>query len=237
MRDMTQAPQIMKEVFQILPNAWLFAGTLLGFIREGIILPWDQDIDLGVNSDDINVDIINEFKKSGFKIRKLTTFKEDEIQKYVPNSKNFFSKLVLHKHTVKVEIMCFKQGIPGNRTGQVSDILYYRTGVAKQPPRLFALPVYMAYPIKKDRIYDFDINVPKNYKDQLSYIYGDDWETPKKQWYFTPEHYLCRERTTIELHNDDGSRWSKYTGRKIIENAYGPQNFPKDINEVFILKN
>ena len=85
-------------------------------------------------------------------------------------------------------------------------------------------------------MYDFAVNIPQNYSDQLDYIYGSDWQTPKQKWCFTPEHYLCRERTTIELCSDDGSCWSKYTGRRVIANYFGPQNFPDDINNVFILK-
>lgn len=236
MKDMTHAPSVLKEVYQIIPLAWLFAGTLLGFIREGKILAWDGDIDLGIDSDLITTEIIDQFKKQGFRVRKLITFKEDIIQKYVPNSKNNYSKLVVHKNKVKVEILCFKQGIPHNRTGEETEMLYYRAGLAKQPPRLFALPYHMAYPIIERDMYDFKVNIPENYKDQLSYIYGNSWMIPKKRWYFTAEHYLCRERTTIELYDDDGTCWSKYTGRKVIEKAYGPQKFPDDINEVFILK-
>jgi hypothetical protein len=233
---MPDAPEILKEVLQIIPNAWLFAGTLLGFVREGKILDWDRDIDLGVNSDDVSRSVIEELKKNNFRIRKLTTFKEDVIQSYVPDSKNCYSKIVAHKKGVKVEILCFKKGIPLNRTGKLCDMLYYRQGIIKHSPRLFALPYYMALPTKKVSMYDFTVNIPENYSDHLGYIFGKDWQTPKQKWYFTPEHYLCRERTVIELYNDDNSKWSKYTGRRVIANYYGPQDFPEDINKVFVLK-
>ena len=49
-------------------NYWICHGTLLGLIRDNMLLPWDHDIDFAVWSDEVSKDQILEiFIDSGFK--------------------------------------------------------------------------------------------------------------------------------------------------------------------------
>tara|TARA_B100001057_G_C22869233_1_gene957988 strand:+ start:8138 stop:8866 length:729 start_codon:yes stop_codon:yes gene_type:complete len=49
-------------------NYWITDGTLLGIVREGSILPWDQEIDFGLWKSEVSEEkLINDFKKNGFK--------------------------------------------------------------------------------------------------------------------------------------------------------------------------
>jgi len=48
-------------------NYWICHGTLLGIVREGRILPWDHDIDIGVWSNEVTKStILGLFSKNGY---------------------------------------------------------------------------------------------------------------------------------------------------------------------------
>ena len=232
---MKNAHVILKEVFEIIPNAWLFGGTLLGAVRENRILEWDRDVDLGYNSDLVESNTIEQFKNSGFTLSSYQ-FNSPDIDQYVPGGNNTVCKLIAKKNNVKVEIMCFKQGVPGNRRGHTEDLMYYQQGLPGNV-KLFCLPVSIAYPTQPIDFYDFSVNIPVAAEEQLEFVYGYDWRTPKKEWYWTADHFLCRERTTIELSNiDDQTMRSKWAGRRLINKTYGVTDFPDSINEPYFLR-
>lgn len=202
------APNIIKEVLTIAPGAWLFGATLLGAIREGKIISWDRDIDLGIDSADVSDEMLERFRAAGFTISGIYRLDMPEMIPYLgADALGRFGKFILKKDGVKVEMCCFTKGLDGRH--------YYASGTT----RFFVLEDAMIHPIVKHFFYDFEANVPKNAPLQLAFVYGDDWRTPREKWYFTPDHYRRREHTIIELRGDDGSRWSKWTGRKVIENS------------------
>lgn len=227
---MHNAPAILKEVLAIAPDAWLFGATLLGAIREGKIISWDRDIDLGYPAEKVDEDLLHRFREAGFHVSGEYRFNLIEMHEYIPEAVGQFGKFILRKNGVKIEICCFAKGkdLP-DRAGDSSEkvpMLYYASGT----PRFFVLPESFVYPLTEIRIYDFMAKVPEKAHEQLAFVYGEDWRTPKQEWYFTPEHYLRREHTIIELRPEsDGTRWSKWTGREVIDRAWGPQEW-SDIN-------
>lgn len=232
---MKDAPLILKEVFRIIPNAWLFGGTLLGAVRENQILTWDRDIDLGYKSELVDTAMIEQFESSGFSLS-IRRFDSPDINRYVSGSVGSICKVIAKKSDVKIEIMCFKQGEPGNRRGWIEDLLYYQQGLPGNV-RLFCLPVSVAYPTQQIDFYDFSVNVPVAAEEQLEFIYGHGWRTPNKTWYWTADHFLCRERTTIELSDtDDLTKYSKWRGRRLITETHGVTDFPDDINTPYFFK-
>jgi hypothetical protein len=233
---MKNAPVVLKEVFEIIPDAWLFGGTLLGAVRENQILKWDRDVDLGYKSELVDSATIEQFKSSGFSLS-IRRFESSNIDRYVPGGNGIICKLIAKKADVKVEIMCFKQGEPGNRRGWVEDLMYYQQGIPGGV-KLFCLPVSVAYPTRQIDFYDFSVNIPIAAEEQLEFVYGHEWRIPKKSWHWTADHFLCRERTTIELSGiDDRRKRSKWAGRRSITKTYGVTDFPDDINTPYFLKN
>jgi phosphorylcholine metabolism protein LicD len=53
-----QIPYIMSHM-----DWWLEFGTLLGLIREGKIIDWDDDIDIGINEESMTLENIQEMRK------------------------------------------------------------------------------------------------------------------------------------------------------------------------------
>jgi hypothetical protein len=232
---MKNASRVLKEVFRIIPDAWLFGGTLLGAVRENQILTWDRDVDLGYKSELVDSDTIEKFESSGFSLS-TKRFDAPNIDRYVPGGNGIICKLIAKKDDVKVEIMCFKQGKPGNRRGRVEDLMYYQQGLSGSV-KLFCLPVSVAYPTQQIDFYDFSVNIPVAAEEQLEFVYGPEWRIPRKSWYWTADHFLCRERTTIELGEvDDLGKRSKWAGRRSITKTYGVTDFPDDINTPYFLR-
>jgi hypothetical protein len=217
-------PAIIKEVVSIAPQASLFGATLLGAVRENKIISWDKDVDLALDAIHATPDLIDKFKKAGFVVTGIYKLDLPEMIPFVgKENMGNYGKFILSKNGVKVEMCIFTKGW-GQR-------YYYASGT----PRFFVLPEHCLAELKKIKFYDFEVNIPVNAESQLAFVYGEDWRTPKQKWYFTAEHYLRREHTIIELRNDDGTKWSKWTGRKVIENKYGKQSFG-GINVPVILK-
>jgi len=71
----TLALKNLKDIKNILDRAdviyWLECGTLLGAVRDGKIIPWDSDMDLGMFSSDLDkiLPLFPEFRKKMFNVR------------------------------------------------------------------------------------------------------------------------------------------------------------------------
>ena len=69
--DYREEDMLFKKVNSILRtsgiNYWVCHGTLLGIVRDSMILPWDNDIDFAVWKDEVQIEYIEQlFRNNGF---------------------------------------------------------------------------------------------------------------------------------------------------------------------------
>jgi hypothetical protein len=183
------APAVLKEAVAIAPQAWLYSGTLLGCIRDGRILPWDRDIDLGFPCEAMTDDLLDRFRAAGFSVEKTYVYARPSYREYIPEAMGRYGKVVIRK-VAKIEFYCFARGKDGR--------LYYGQG----RPQLFVIDHHLVYPQRQVPFYDFTVNVPERFEENLVYMYGADWRVPKRHWAHSAEHRATQERFFIALERE-----------------------------------
>ena len=69
--------QMLKDVHEVFVKHgvkyWIDGGTLLGAVRHGGIIPWDDDIDLNILKDqeELFISLADTFEKLGYKMKKI----------------------------------------------------------------------------------------------------------------------------------------------------------------------
>ena len=151
---------------------WLEGGTLLGIKRESRLLPWDNDLDLSINSSEVSKidDLIINLKSKNLRVRvrkfKKTTefFNSGDIRIIKIRNKRFFNLL---KGSVCLEIFVKypekekTYWMIGNTTKNVPSKYYAKLQSIKFKDYLFSIPMLT--------------------EEYLTYRYGD-WKKPVKEW-------------------------------------------------------
>jgi phosphorylcholine metabolism protein LicD len=153
-------------------NYWLEGGTLLGIKRESRLLPWDNDLDLSINSSEVSKidDLIINLKSKNLRVRvrKFDStsefFNKGDIRIIKIRNKRFFNLL---KGSVCLEIFVKypkKENtywMIGNTTKNVPSKYYAKQQTIKFKDYLFSIPMLT--------------------EEYLTYRYGD-WKRPVKEW-------------------------------------------------------
>ena len=153
-------------------NYWLEGGTLLGIKRESRLLPWDNDLDLSINSSEVSKidDLIINLKSKNLRVRVRkfdnTTefFNCGDIRIIKIRNKRFFNLL---KGSVCLEIFVKypkKENtywMIGNTTKNVPSKYYAR--------------------LQSIKFKDYFFSIPMLTEEYLTYRYGD-WKIPVKEW-------------------------------------------------------
>ena len=153
-------------------NYWLEGGTLLGIKRESRLLPWDNDLDLSINSSEVSKidDLIINLKSKNLRVRvrKFDStsefFNRGDIRIIKIRNKRFFNLL---KGSVCLEIFVKypkKENtywMIGNTTKNVPSKYYAR--------------------LQSIKFKDYFFSIPMLTEEYLTYRYGD-WKTPVKEW-------------------------------------------------------
>lgn len=188
---------------------WLDMGTLLGFVREGQIIAWDNDIDLATYSTDIKTKynkferLLNEnnyiVKNNGMNI-KVTSKEnhEDEVSihiywlnknsyKYLSSFKRFRKNQRLYDILKKI----IKAKIDNSRQNNFS-----KKFLVKLLPdwliinliSLFCTPYYLVNKKYVTELIEMEFisgtfSVPKYPEQYLETFYGESWRIPDKDWH------------------------------------------------------
>ena len=134
---------------------FLSGGTLLGIIRDGKLIEWDDDIDINVFSDSYK----NNFKK-------ILNFAKLNGYPFHLGPNYFHPKIVLCIKNTKVSITSISRGIFKRK-------YFYRSKKR--------LPYYTFNNCKKIKINNvLFAKVPNRSADYLKFIYGPNWKKPLK---------------------------------------------------------
>jgi len=139
-------------------------GTMLGVYRDKDIIPWDDDVDLALFSDDRS-----KLAEARIRLRKLGFYVVDEgdPQKPIdPQSNAPYSDFVTIKDGEKIEGWIFDK---------IDDFYYYDKNRSK-----VVFPATMFDTFNKIEWRGEIFNTPSDIESFLVYLYGDNWKTPDK---------------------------------------------------------
>ncbi len=199
----TKLLKILEDLILCIEGEWFVGdGALLGLIREGKLIEYDDDIDLYLlPGAKINIDKLKE--------------KNLSYQNYYICGKVYDEKNILQKKNKWNEYINYNNHLPINYGCNRAEVAQYATKSYKENciehtftypcidifyleeyNNTYILPFYFGQKwndyiiFTKDLtetidtfLYNIKIKIPKEYKKVLEIIYGEDWRIPKKDTY------------------------------------------------------
>lgn len=193
---------------------WFDSGSLLGIVRDNKFLEWDNDIDLGVNSQQLKsfLRFLNELKKNEYYIvryyYKNTIFKVKIYNRQ--NSKsidiNIFKNIgdyMICPQFISSEFLNSNKLLPRllNKFQKFMNRRFFRKIVFDNfLNRLLRKEAYWVVPynffgnLDKIIFENREINIPSNAEHYLKLRYGD-WKVRKRNWVFERDDLLLDKTT------------------------------------------
>lgn len=206
-QNLVDAAKILESINQ---NYWVCHGTLLGIIRDKNLIPWDNDIDLGLWKKNLKKNLIittfinNKFqlKKKFFKNDNLITFKKKggrdvDLNIYEITKDNKFAYQRHFAHSNVLIKFIYVMSISGRYKGRYHKIInkFVKFKHIFIKIKSFLIKKKLFYKeagfktskklfinLKKHNFKGLLINIPKNYKKYFFQIYGNSWIYPQKKY-------------------------------------------------------
>ncbi len=213
--DTNQLSDVIKKIGKIKVDYWVDSGTLLGLVREGCLLDGDNDIDIGVWSEDekkilLAFDLYFKddyslkkyyFKNKIFKLKFIPICAEKRkidiclFNRYRGFAWCFQSLFFRKKNKPFYYLMAIIEHVFTAKYINNSSNLFY----GKYPLLLFRRPGFWKVPLQhfeNTENFNFqgiDIKTPSDTDKYLSLRYGD-WRSAKSNWNFmTDDGLLIRK--------------------------------------------
>lgn len=180
-------------------NYWLTGGALLGMIRDQKLIPWDDDVEIGLWKKDRETvaNLFGQFKEEGFEI---DINKIDKVGLHLPDGLDYKIRLIFFsidkEYAVRVKLArsnirklaTFYRNIYNTKSLIHNLITKFNwdsnksTKIHTASKYRYSIPVSYFESIVKLSFYETYINIPKNPEKYLEYRYGSSWKTPSKSW-------------------------------------------------------
>jgi len=142
---------------------FLMGGTLLGFMREKDFIPHDDDMDIGVFSQDWTPKITEEFQAQGWQWASAMGKVEQGLEyRFI-------------KDGIQLDVFFWYKE---------SDYYWYAAWWKSNAPENIIKLRFDPFQINHFRINEEIFNIPSNPEHWLEQIYGQDWRTPNSDWHW-----------------------------------------------------
>jgi len=158
---------------------WLEGGTLLGLFRDGKLLDWDHDIDLGLRfeSEDQIRELLKQLRKTPYYIKTLD-FPEKagvwnlgqlRLIKVFPRRFYFF-----HTELCLDLFIFYRESLPGLENPVYKYVVHQKNGYH---------PAALLDELETLTFKDHQLGRPADTAEFLKSKYGEGWQTPVKEWH------------------------------------------------------
>lgn len=156
---------------------WIEGGTLLGAIRNGKLIPWDHDLDMGIiNDSDNQINNLIKAMKKKFYVS-VKSFDKTENTWNLGTSrviKIYPKKYIFFKEELCLDLFVYYSGTLPNSDEEVYKYVVW--GKNSYHKKEFLEKTELI------KFYGQEIPTPSNPEKFLEAKYGADWKIPKEKW-------------------------------------------------------